>query len=169
VFQWNKRDSPVATPIERLHKALNPQGWPEFEAVASEGKGVSETLRAACKAVLARLGSGHAPTAASPNAPIPVPHASMPQRTTGAPSAVATAAPPAIATATVAPPAIATLPAPPSAASLGVATTVATTAAPPLAPAMRSPVAKSAPAAAEPSQAAPPAIAPSLPGPPQRS
>jgi len=60
VFQWNKRDVPVAVPIERLKKALNPQGWPEYEATASEGKGVSETLRAACKAVLARLGAGNA-------------------------------------------------------------------------------------------------------------
>jgi hypothetical protein len=64
VFQWNKRDSPVALPIERLQRALNPHGWPEFEAIASEGKGVSETLRAACKAVLARLGSGQTPAAA---------------------------------------------------------------------------------------------------------
>jgi len=61
VFQWNKRDSPLAIPLERLQRALNPHGWPEFEAVASAGKGVSETLRAACKAVLARLGSGVAP------------------------------------------------------------------------------------------------------------
>src|SRR5207249_2109460 len=58
IYQWNKRDSAVAIPIERLRKALNPQGWPEFEAIASEGKGVSETLRAACKAVLTRLGTG---------------------------------------------------------------------------------------------------------------
>jgi signal recognition particle receptor subunit beta len=165
VFQWNKRDSAVATPIDRLHKALNPQGWPEFEAVASDGKGVSETLRAACKAVLARLGSGHAPTAASPTAPVLPPHASMPQRTTGAPGAVATATPPAIATATVPPPAIATLPAPTSAASIGVATTVA----PPLAPPMLSPVSKTALAAAEPDRSGPPAIAPSLPGPPPRT
>jgi len=173
VFQWNKRDSAVATPIERLHKALNPQGWPEFEAVASEGKGVSETLRAACKAVLARLGSGHAPTAASPTAAIPPPHASMPQRTTGTPAAVATATPPATATATLPPPAIATRPAPPSAASLGVATTVAPPLAPPLAPPMLSPmlspVVKAAPAGTEPARTAPPAIAPPLPGPPPRS
>jgi len=60
VFQYNKRDVPVALPIERLKKALNPNGWPEYEATASEGKGVSETLRAACKAVLARLGAGQA-------------------------------------------------------------------------------------------------------------
>jgi hypothetical protein len=75
VFQWNKRDVPVAVPIERLRKALNPQGWPEFEAVASESKGVSETLRAACKAVLARLGTGQAaapaPAHATPSAAAP--------------------------------------------------------------------------------------------------
>lgn len=64
VYQWNKRDSPVAIPIERLRKSLNPHGWPEFEAVASDGRGVSETLRAACKAVLARLGTGQAATPA---------------------------------------------------------------------------------------------------------
>jgi signal recognition particle receptor subunit beta len=74
VFQYNKRDVPVAIPIERLKKALNPQSWPEYEAVASEGKGVSETLRAACKAVLARLsgtnaqGSSAATPAAAPAA-----------------------------------------------------------------------------------------------------
>lgn len=56
VFQWNKRDLAHATPVERLQAALNPQGWPEVEAVANVGPGVSETLRAACKAVLARLG-----------------------------------------------------------------------------------------------------------------
>jgi mutual gliding-motility protein MglA len=66
VYQWNKRDVPVAVPVERLRKALNPQGWPEFEAVASDNKGVSETLRAACKAVLARLGTGQAAAPATP-------------------------------------------------------------------------------------------------------
>ncbi len=70
VFQWNKRDSPVALPIERLRKSLNAQGWPEYEAVASEGRGVSETLRAACKAVLARLGAGAAPAAGAPAAAV---------------------------------------------------------------------------------------------------
>ena len=45
VFQWNKRDLPVALPIESLRAALNPGGAPEFEAVACEGRGVSETLR----------------------------------------------------------------------------------------------------------------------------
>jgi mutual gliding-motility protein MglA len=57
VFQYNKRDLPVAVPLERLRAALNPGGAPDFEAVASEGRGVTETLRAICKAVLARLAS----------------------------------------------------------------------------------------------------------------
>jgi len=55
VFQYNKRDVAAAVPVERLRAALNPGAAPEFESVASEGKGVAETLRAICKAVLARL------------------------------------------------------------------------------------------------------------------
>ena len=55
VYQWNKRDVVAAMPAARMRAALNPAGAPEFEAVAREGRGVSETLRAACKSVLARL------------------------------------------------------------------------------------------------------------------
>jgi hypothetical protein len=66
IYQWNKRDLPGALPIERLRAQLNPTGAPEFEAVASHGRGVAETLRAMCKAVLARL-SG--PAMAEPAAP----------------------------------------------------------------------------------------------------
>ena len=57
VFQYNKRDVVSALPVDRLAAALNPKRAPEFEAVAREGRGVSETLRAACKSVLARLTS----------------------------------------------------------------------------------------------------------------
>jgi len=71
VFQWNKRDLAGALPIERLRAALNPQGWPEFEAVASQGRGVSEALRSACKAVLARLAMPAAPPAAVATMPRP--------------------------------------------------------------------------------------------------
>lgn len=71
VFQWNKRDLAGALPIERLRAALNPQGWPEFEAVASQGRGVSEALRAACKAVLARLAMPAAPPSAVATMPRP--------------------------------------------------------------------------------------------------
>ncbi len=82
VFQWNKRDLPAALPVERLRAALNPGAAPEFEAVASEGRGVSETLRTICKAVLARLGGeGRTPAprpvtvvpASQPGAAVPVP------------------------------------------------------------------------------------------------
>ena len=67
VLQYNKRDLRAALPVERLRAALNPHGAPEFEAVACEGQGVGETLKAACKAVLARLG-GVAATAGQPAA-----------------------------------------------------------------------------------------------------
>ncbi len=55
VVQYNKRDLFGALAIERMRAALNPLGAPEFEAVATQGRGVTETLKAACKAVLARL------------------------------------------------------------------------------------------------------------------
>jgi signal recognition particle receptor subunit beta len=67
VFQYNKRDLPVALPLERMRALLNAGGAPEFEAIASQGKGVNETLKAACKAMLARLASDAGPT------PAPVP------------------------------------------------------------------------------------------------
>jgi hypothetical protein len=69
VFQWNKRDVPGALPVERLRAALNPGGWPEFEAVASQGTGVNETLRAGCKAVLARLAGQPGPAAGAAGGP----------------------------------------------------------------------------------------------------
>jgi hypothetical protein len=55
VVQYNKRDLPAALPLEHLRAALNPAGAPEFLGVASQGKGVNETLKAACKLALARL------------------------------------------------------------------------------------------------------------------
>jgi signal recognition particle receptor subunit beta len=77
VVQYNKRDLPAALPVERLRRALNAAGAPEFEAVATRGVGVNETLKAACKAVLARLvgpapavrGPADAAVAARPAAP----------------------------------------------------------------------------------------------------
>ena len=75
VYQYNKRDLPLALPLEKLRASLNPNGWPDFEAVANEGRGVSETLRSMCKAVLARLATGtHAPAHA--REPVAVPPAS---------------------------------------------------------------------------------------------
>ena len=78
VFQYNKRDLRAALPLERLRAALNPGGAPEFEAVACEGRGVGETLKAGCKVVLARLTG--APAGARPAAgPLPAPpHGTFP-------------------------------------------------------------------------------------------
>jgi signal recognition particle receptor subunit beta len=76
VFQWNKRDVPGAVRVDRLRAALNPDAAPEFEAVACEGRGVNETLRTICKAVLARLATGErvaAPAAAAAAAPVTAP------------------------------------------------------------------------------------------------
>lgn len=74
VFQWNKRDLPAALPVERLRARLNPLGAPEFEAVATEGRGVNETLKTMCKAVLSRLATGSA-AAPAPAAPAAAPAA----------------------------------------------------------------------------------------------
>src|SRR5690606_30184881 len=51
VMQYNKRDLPSVMEIEELRALLNPSGVPEFEAVASEGKGVFETLKAVARLV----------------------------------------------------------------------------------------------------------------------
>ena len=55
VIQYNKRDLPNAAPLEELQRLLNPMGAPEFEACATTGQGVFETLKATAKGVLADL------------------------------------------------------------------------------------------------------------------
>lgn len=49
VMQYNKRDCPEPVPLQKLQKALNPHGWPEFEAIALRGFGVETTGRAAMR------------------------------------------------------------------------------------------------------------------------
>jgi len=51
VFQYNKRDAASALSVRELEDSFNPGHLPYFEAVACEGKGVPETLRAICKLV----------------------------------------------------------------------------------------------------------------------
>jgi signal recognition particle receptor subunit beta len=58
VMQYNKRDLPNAMSIEELSAALNPTRVPEFEAVAPNGQGVFDTLKALAKQVLAELRKG---------------------------------------------------------------------------------------------------------------
>ena len=56
VIQFNKRDLPDAVPVEMLKSILDPQArFPSFDAAASSGVGVFETLRAVSKMVLERL------------------------------------------------------------------------------------------------------------------
>ncbi len=52
VMQYNKRDLPDVMSVDELNELLNKQGWPVFEACASEGKGVFDTLKYVIKIVL---------------------------------------------------------------------------------------------------------------------
>ncbi len=58
IIQYNKRDLPNAAPIEELRELLNPAKVPEFEASATTGVGVFDTLKAVAKAVLTELKRG---------------------------------------------------------------------------------------------------------------
>jgi len=55
VIQYNKRDLPNAAPLAEMRRLLNPNGVPDFEACASVGKGVFETLKAVARGVLRDL------------------------------------------------------------------------------------------------------------------
>lgn len=55
VFQYNKRDLPNVCPLQEMEKVLNPRGLPSFEAVASSGVGVLETLKSLSKLILKDL------------------------------------------------------------------------------------------------------------------
>jgi hypothetical protein len=55
VIQYNKRDLPNAAPLEEMQKLCNSMGAVEFEACATTGEGVFETLKAVAKGVLADL------------------------------------------------------------------------------------------------------------------
>lgn len=54
-IQYNKRDLDNALSLEALRQELNPGGVPDFEAVAIDGTGVFETLRAVSKLVVKTL------------------------------------------------------------------------------------------------------------------
>ena len=55
VMQWNKRDSADALPVAELEEELNPEGYSSFEAIAVDGTGVFDTLKAVAKQVLRQL------------------------------------------------------------------------------------------------------------------
>jgi hypothetical protein len=58
VLQLNKRDLPTALSIDDLKKELQLKGEPVVEAVAFQGTGVFETLKAVAQLVLAELKKG---------------------------------------------------------------------------------------------------------------
>ena len=58
VVQLNKRDLVNSAPLEELTEVLNPTGVPQFEAVATKGTGVFDTLKAVAKQVLTELRRG---------------------------------------------------------------------------------------------------------------
>jgi hypothetical protein len=58
VMQWNKRDLPNIIPVEDLQMQLNKRKNPSFEAIASQGHGVFETLKMISKSVLLNIKGG---------------------------------------------------------------------------------------------------------------
>lgn len=55
VIQFNKRDLPNAMSLQELTEALNPTGAPTYEAVATRGLGVFDTLKDVTKQVIKQL------------------------------------------------------------------------------------------------------------------
>lgn len=58
IVQYNKRDLPDIMSVEELSRELNPTHVPEFEACATTGEGVFETLKAVAKLILIDLKRG---------------------------------------------------------------------------------------------------------------
>ena len=54
-LQYNKRDLRNVIPVADLQEELNPQRYPHFEAVATQGVGVFDTLKCVSKLVLRKL------------------------------------------------------------------------------------------------------------------
>jgi len=55
VLQLNKRDLPNVVPVDQMARQLRKKAEPVFEAVASKGTGVFETLKGVAKLVLQEL------------------------------------------------------------------------------------------------------------------
>jgi len=55
IIQYNKRDLANIIPLEELNREINPNGVTWYEAVATKGPGVFETLKGVAKMVLMEL------------------------------------------------------------------------------------------------------------------
>jgi mutual gliding-motility protein MglA len=76
VMQYNKRDLPDVTAISEMEQILNPDGYPYFEAVATTGEGVLQSLTKITKMVLKHIEmgtSGKSHQASRPAEPAPAP------------------------------------------------------------------------------------------------
>ena len=58
VLQLNKRDMPSAVGVEEMERLLRFRGEPMLEAVANQGTGVIETLKACARQILVELQKG---------------------------------------------------------------------------------------------------------------
>ncbi|MGE3974149.1 MAG: ATP/GTP-binding protein [Bdellovibrionales bacterium] len=58
IIQYNKRDLPNATSVAELRSALNRYNSPDFEAIASQGIGVFESLKTVSKTIISILKGG---------------------------------------------------------------------------------------------------------------
>lgn len=58
IVQYNKRDLSGIMSVDELRRDLNPTNVPEFEACATTGEGVFETLKAVAKLILIDLKKG---------------------------------------------------------------------------------------------------------------
>lgn len=58
IIQYNKRDLPDTMSVEELRRELNLTNVPEYEACATSGEGVFETLKAVAKLILIDLKKG---------------------------------------------------------------------------------------------------------------
>jgi signal recognition particle receptor subunit beta len=57
VIQWNKQDLPDALGASVLEEIMQTNGYPSFESIAIQGKGVFETLKAITRSVVANVHS----------------------------------------------------------------------------------------------------------------
>ncbi|MDB4285416.1 ADP-ribosylation factor-like protein, partial [bacterium] len=58
VIQYNKRDLPNVASVEEIRALLNTRGVPDFEACATTGEGIFDTLKATARLVLIELRKG---------------------------------------------------------------------------------------------------------------
>jgi mutual gliding-motility protein MglA len=101
VMQFNKRDLPNLSSVEEMNTSINRHNAPFYEAVATTGIGVEDTLKAITKLVLNNLASKYKLEGAAPEtdaaAPVPRPavqrHPVVPPRPTPAPPAAKPFAP----------------------------------------------------------------------------